>query len=53
MRRFLIVLLVITCLSASGCTLPGDWWPFSGSDDTTFNSNTWDTSRNVSNAPRR
>jgi hypothetical protein len=46
MRRLLILLCAIACLSASGCVMPGDWWPFGGIGGT-YNSNTADEASNV------
>lgn len=41
MRRFILGALAISLLSASGCVMPGDWWPFGGIG-ATYDSNTAD-----------
>ena len=45
MRRLLFGLWAIFCVSASGCVMPGDWWPFGG-PGSTYNSNTSDEAAN-------
>ena len=47
MRRLLVAVLVVMCLSVGGCTMPGDWWPFGG-PSAVYNSNTADEASNFS-----
>ena len=47
MRRLFFALWAILCISASGCVMPGDGWPFGG-PGSNYNSNTGDEAANYS-----